>query len=67
LNGGPSPPLREFGVEGATNVADSLAAIKKVVFDDKKVTMGKLIDALDKNFEGEENLLRLLLRGPSSQ
>ena len=49
---------------GAVNVGDSLAAIKKVVFEDKAITMAQLIDALDKNFEGEEEILRLLEKAP---
>ncbi|NLM84989.1 MAG: hypothetical protein GX189_09875 [Clostridiales bacterium] len=51
-------------VTGVVNVGDSLAAIKKVVFDDKKITMAQLIDALDKNFEGAEDILRLLKDAP---
>ncbi|MBW1983220.1 MAG: hypothetical protein JRI53_00750 [Deltaproteobacteria bacterium] len=41
---------------GLTNVADSLAAIKKTVFDDKELTMREFIDILDKNWEGHEDL-----------
>ena len=41
---------------GPTNVADSLAAIKKLVFDDKELTMREFIDILDKNWEGHEDL-----------
>jgi formate C-acetyltransferase len=37
---------------GMVNVADSLAAVKKLVFDEKKVTMKELKDALDANWEG---------------
>jgi formate C-acetyltransferase len=48
----------------APNVGDSLAAIKKVVFEDKKITMEKLIDALDRNFEGDDELLHLLKNAP---
>ena len=51
-------------VTGVVNVGDSLAAIKKVVFDDKKITMAQLIDALDKNFEGAEHILKLLRDAP---
>ena len=36
--------------------ADSLAAIKKLVFDDKKYTMAQLIDALQANWEGREEM-----------
>jgi formate C-acetyltransferase len=41
---------------GPTNVADSLAAVKKLVFDDKELTMREFIDILDKNWEGHEDL-----------
>ncbi|MCR4443005.1 MAG: formate C-acetyltransferase/glycerol dehydratase family glycyl radical enzyme [Peptococcaceae bacterium] len=51
-------------IAGAANVGDSLAAIKKVVFDDRKITMRKLITALEKNFEGEEEVLYLLQQAP---
>ena len=37
---------------GTINMADSLAAIKKVVFDDKKYTMKQLKDALAANWQG---------------
>lgn len=36
--------------------ADSLAAIKKLVFDDKKYSMDQLIDALEANWEGYEGM-----------
>ncbi|MCL2493522.1 MAG: hypothetical protein FWF33_05730, partial [Clostridiales bacterium] len=49
---------------GAPNVGDSLAAIKKVVFEDKAITMSELIDALDANFEGHEKALKLLSDAP---
>lgn len=43
---------------------DSLAAIKKLVYEDKTVTMDQLIDALKCNFEGQEILRQRLLRAP---
>ena len=43
-------------IVGPTNVADSLAAIKKLVFDDKEFTLRQFIDILDKNWEGHEDL-----------
>jgi pyruvate formate-lyase/glycerol dehydratase family glycyl radical enzyme len=49
---------------GIPNVGDALAAIKKVVFEDKKITMARLIEALDKNFAGEEEILHLLTSAP---
>ena len=51
-------------VVGSNDVGDSLAAIKKLVFEDKKITMGQLCDALDKNFEGYEELRQMLLKAP---
>ncbi len=47
-------------LSGLANVGDSLAAVKKVVFDDKKITMAELIDALDHNFAGYEHVKALL-------
>ncbi len=50
---------------GPTNVADSLAAIKKLVFDDKELTLREFIDILDKNWEGHEDLRqRVITRIP---
>jgi pyruvate formate-lyase/glycerol dehydratase family glycyl radical enzyme len=39
---------------GIANLGDSLAAIKKCVFEDKRVTPAELWQALVNNFEGEE-------------
>jgi benzylsuccinate synthase len=36
--------------------ADSLAAVKKLVFDEKKYTMEQLVDALEANWEGYEEM-----------
>ena len=48
------------------DVADSLMAIKKLVFDEKKITMAELLDALDKNFEGErgQEIRKMCLDAP---
>jgi pyruvate formate-lyase/glycerol dehydratase family glycyl radical enzyme len=46
------------------NVADSLAAIKKVAFEDKRLNMAELLDAINQNFEGNEALRRTLLAAP---
>jgi len=40
---------------------DSLAAIKKLVFDEHKITMTELINALDANFDGYESLHQRLI------
>jgi pyruvate formate-lyase/glycerol dehydratase family glycyl radical enzyme len=49
---------------GMINVADSLAAVKKLVYDDKKVTMKQLKDALDANWEGYDDIRQLCLKAP---
>ncbi len=49
---------------GPTNVADSIAAVKKVVFEDKKVSMDELLQAMDKNWEGYDDIRQLMLRAP---
>jgi pyruvate formate-lyase/glycerol dehydratase family glycyl radical enzyme len=46
---------------GTTNVADSLAAIKKFVFDDEEITMSELIDACRTSFDGREKLRQKLI------
>jgi trans-4-hydroxy-L-proline dehydratase len=48
------------GVALAT-AADSLAAIKKLVYETHQVEMDRLLDALRKNFEGNESLRQTLL------
>lgn len=45
-------------------VANSLAAIKKLVFDDKKTTMEEIFSALNSNWEGYENLREKALHVP---
>ncbi len=42
------------------NVADSLAALQKAVFEEKKVTGAELLEALRTNYEGQEELLLYL-------
>lgn len=60
--------LRYFGANvegfGMTNTANSLAAIKKTVYDEKKLTLRELVDVLDRNFEGDEELRKELLACP---
>ena len=49
---------------GMINVADSLAAIKKLVFEEKKTTMEQLKKAVQANWEGYEELRRMCLEAP---
>jgi formate C-acetyltransferase len=46
---------------GLADVGDSLAAIKKLVFDEKKLTMKELVEALERNFKGKEVLRQTLI------
>jgi len=50
-------------VEGVAfaSAVDSLAAVKALVFDEKRVTMAELIKAVKKNFEGYDSLRQMLL------
>jgi formate C-acetyltransferase len=50
-----------FLFTGTTNVANSLAAIKKYVFDEKLINMEELIEACKTNFEGKEELRQMLV------
>jgi pyruvate formate-lyase/glycerol dehydratase family glycyl radical enzyme len=50
-----------FVFTGTTNIANSLAAIKKFVFEDKVITMEDLIEACRTNFEGKEELRQMLI------
>lgn len=63
---GGTAPFQWFAmsVAGLPNVGNSLAAIKKWVFEEKKVTMQEVLDALAVNFEGHEDLLFLMRRAP---
>ena len=49
---------------GSTDVGDSLTAIKKLVFEDNRLTMPQLCDALDANFEGYEAIRKMCLESP---
>ncbi len=49
---------------GSSDAGDSLAALKKLVFDDEKITMAQLCDALDANFEGHEDIRKMCLDIP---
>ena len=49
---------------GMMNVADSLTAMKKLVFDDKKYTMKEMIAALKANWEGYEEMRKDCVAAP---
>ncbi len=64
----PDPECSMFGISDRAiiDVADSLMAVKKLVFDEKKLTMRELLDALDADFKGErgEEIRRMCLAQP---
>lgn len=64
-------PVIECGIDlgyfefmGYGTVVDSLAAIKKLVYQEKRLTMAELIEAMECNFEGKEVVRQLLLNAP---
>ncbi|WP_368490883.1 pyruvate formate lyase family protein [Clostridium sp. BJN0013] len=57
--------LGYFEFIGYGTVVDSLAAIKKVVYEDKRITMDDLIDAISSNFESKEAIRQILINAPS--
>lgn len=49
---------------GQADIINSVAAVKILVYDEKKITMDELVKALDANFEGYEDLQKLCLAAP---
>lgn len=49
---------------GFSTAINSLAAMKRLVFEDKRISMDELLDALKNNFEGSEALRQLCLNAP---
>ena len=49
---------------GNTTVADSFTAIREVVYEKKLLSLRELVDALDADFAGREELRQTLLRCP---
>jgi len=64
-NAGPRYNTNYIQCCGIGTITDSLSAIKKHVFETKEITMEQLIEALKKNFKGQEILrLRLFNKTP---
>ncbi|MCQ2553027.1 MAG: hypothetical protein MJ150_01825, partial [Clostridia bacterium] len=49
---------------GGVNTANSLTAIRKLCFDDKKYTVAELIKALDANWEGYDEMRKDFINAP---
>ncbi|MHA1847957.1 MAG: glycyl radical protein [Promethearchaeota archaeon] len=62
--GGAKYNFGAIGGGGLATAVDSLAAIKKLVFDEKEVTMAELIDAIKSNFKNKELLRQKLMNCP---
>ena len=58
------PSVHGAGCMGIGTIADSLAAVEKVVYNDKACTLTELRDALAANFEGYETLRARLQSAP---
>lgn len=61
--GGARYNFNSISGRGISTTVDSLAALKKVVFEEKIATMSELIDALENNFRGKkgERLRQILI------
>jgi len=62
--GGARYNLGAVSISGTVDVGNSLTAVKKLVFDEKKITMDQLCEALESNFEGFENIHKMCLEAP---
>ncbi len=49
---------------GMVNTGNSLTALKKLVFEDKVLSMKEVLEALRVNFEGKEEIRKMLLHTP---
>ena len=57
-DGGPLYNHGQILAEGVADAGDSVYAVKKLIFDEKKYTMDELLTALDADFVGYEELYR---------
>mgnify|MGYP000061006185 CR=1 FL=1 len=63
LQGGSECPMHwSVYAYGIGTAADSLCAVKKFIFDEKKISMEQMYDALKNNFKGYEELQAMLLK-----
>ena len=64
VDGGTRYSLSGVCILGATNAVDSMMNIKRLVYEEKKIGMAELVEALRSDFEGREPLRQLLLHQP---
>lgn len=60
-DGGPRYNTSYFMCTGLGTTTDSMTAVKKHVFEDKRYTMDEVLAAIGKNFEGEEAMRQFIL------
>ncbi len=63
-DGGPDYYLYYVISTAGVDAANSLAAIRHLVFDTRQLTMARLMEALDANFEGHEDVKAMCLNAP---
>ena len=64
LKTGISKDTGNINLNGFGTVVESLVAIRKVVYDEKRITMNELLEALNNNLEGKEAIRQMLLNAP---
>jgi formate C-acetyltransferase len=67
MHAGPIPGALYLGFVdtlGFATAIDSLAAVKKLVFDEGKLSMEELLEATDADFEGKEAIRQMCLNAP---
>ena len=62
--GGAELMFHAIGGGGLGTIVDSLAAIKKFVYEEKTVSMSDLLHAIQTNFKDNEPLRQILMNGP---
>lgn len=53
-----------FNPIGMINVVNSMAAVKKLVFEENRFTMEELYNAIEDNWEGREDMRRMCIEAP---
>lgn len=64
MKGGASENGTQMNFGFLADIADSLAMIKKYVYDEKKISLQALVEMMDKDFEGNEKMRLRLLHDP---
>ena len=65
MHGGARYSIWHIMGEAVANCIDALAAIKKLVYDEHKVSLATVLEALEQNWQGHENLRRqMVARAP---